>query len=248
MNDAVSGGVRFYIGWDVGGWNCDKNATSRDAIVILDAGLNVVGKPWRGNLRKQINESKDSAAWIGALFGLCGIDAPSISAPVTLAIDTPLGFSNEFAALITQHEGVTELVESSSNPYLFRKTERWLFERGLTPLSAVKDMIGSQATKGMHVVARFARQVASCGVWSDGQRLTVLEAYPSPCRKSATIQTLRTQFAALGHADQDDALICALVAYLYTERRDTLVEPGEEIPITEGWIWLPRDVVDKREQ
>ena len=45
----------FYIGWDVGGWNCEKNGKSRDAIVILDAALQIVGKPWRGNLRTTLN-------------------------------------------------------------------------------------------------------------------------------------------------------------------------------------------------
>lgn len=35
----------FFIGWDVGGWNCDKNGTSRDAIVILDDTLAIVGQP-----------------------------------------------------------------------------------------------------------------------------------------------------------------------------------------------------------
>ena len=29
----------FYVGGDVGGWNCDKNANSRDAIVMLATGL-----------------------------------------------------------------------------------------------------------------------------------------------------------------------------------------------------------------
>ena len=28
----------LFIGWDVGGWNCDKNPASRDALVVLDAG------------------------------------------------------------------------------------------------------------------------------------------------------------------------------------------------------------------
>jgi hypothetical protein len=46
----------LYIGWDVGGWNCDKNNKSRDALVILDADLKLIGKPWRGNLRTTINE------------------------------------------------------------------------------------------------------------------------------------------------------------------------------------------------
>ena len=26
----------YYVGWDVGAWYCDKNAHSRDAIVVLD--------------------------------------------------------------------------------------------------------------------------------------------------------------------------------------------------------------------
>jgi len=37
--------------WSIGGWNCDKNQNSRDAIVILDANHEIVGTPWRGNLR-----------------------------------------------------------------------------------------------------------------------------------------------------------------------------------------------------
>ncbi len=41
----------YFVGWDVGAWNCDKNGTSRDAIVILDEQRVIVGEPWRGNLR-----------------------------------------------------------------------------------------------------------------------------------------------------------------------------------------------------
>lgn len=51
---------------------------------------------------------------------------------------------------------------------MFHKTERHPFAAGLRPLSAVKDMIGSQASKGMHVLARFARSPVRCGVWSQG--------------------------------------------------------------------------------
>jgi len=50
----------FFIGWDVGGWNCDKNAKSRDAIVIFDEDLHIVGAPWRGNLRQAINAATTS--------------------------------------------------------------------------------------------------------------------------------------------------------------------------------------------
>jgi hypothetical protein len=35
----------YSIGWDVGGWNCDKNDASRDAIVILDNTPAIVCKP-----------------------------------------------------------------------------------------------------------------------------------------------------------------------------------------------------------
>lgn len=61
----------YFIGWDVGGWTCDKNRISRDAIVILDAKLNVVGQPWRGNLRKHINAYSTTSDWVMAILSLC---------------------------------------------------------------------------------------------------------------------------------------------------------------------------------
>ena len=125
--------------------------------MILDAELSIVGKPWRGNLRTAINEATDSADWIKRLFALCNAEGHA-SARITMAIDTPLGFSDEFVRLVTQRQPAGEMGRSATNPYLFRQTERFLFEHGLTPLSAIKDMIGSQATKGMHVLAKFAPQ------------------------------------------------------------------------------------------
>jgi predicted nuclease with RNAse H fold len=133
------------------------------------------------------------------------------------------------------------LEDSAANPYLFRATERILFKRGAAPLSAVKDMIGSQATKGMHVVAKFARSIESCGVWTDGNSLTVLESYPSACRNSTTIKTLRSRFAPLDHKDKEDALTCALIANFYATQRSLLAAPERDIPVREGWIWVPKD-------
>jgi hypothetical protein len=231
----------FYIGWDVGGWNCDKNGKSRDALVILDAGLNIVGQPWRGNLRSAINEAGDSAEWVSKLFALC--KAPTLSGcpQITLAIDTPLGFSEEFTRLVTQRIHAGEVGNSATNPYLFRQTERFLFEHGLKPLSAIKDMIGSQATKGMHVLAKFASQTLRCGVWSDGKRLTAIEAYPSACKTSATVKGLQQPFGQLAHEDLDDALTCALLGYLFDTHPDKLISPGASVPASEGWIWVPKD-------
>lgn len=34
---AASASSGLFIGWDVGAWNCDKNPSSRDALVVLDS-------------------------------------------------------------------------------------------------------------------------------------------------------------------------------------------------------------------
>jgi len=44
-------------------------------------------------------------------------------------------------------------------------------------------------------------KVVECGVWSDGRTLTAIEAYPSACKKSETIQALRRPYPVLAHAD-----------------------------------------------
>jgi hypothetical protein len=246
---------QFYIGWDVGGWNCDRNANSRDALVILDADRKLVGIPWRGNLRIVINDATDTTDWLTCLFALCDVDYPSGSAAVTLAIDTPLGFSQPFINLITQGQMSSGIHSSETNPYLYRQTEQWLFDRGLKPLSAIKDMIGSQATKGLHVLARFAPTIQSCGVWVDDLQLTVIEAYPSACKTSPIIEDMIQPFVhsvrlepyerclipVLDHTDKVDALTCALTGWLYAHKHEELGQPDESIPLSEGWIWVPKD-------
>lgn len=232
----------FYIGWDVGGWNCDKNPRSRDAIVILDSDLKIVGHPWRGNLRTTINSASTTAEWIGAIFKLCKSSVSS-SAKTTLAIDAPLGFSSDLLRLATSLEFVSGHIENNStNPYLFRQTERFLFQNDSTPLSAIKDMIGSQSTKGMHVLAKFANQFKDKGVWTDGELITVVETYPAACRGSTVIRELRSH-AAQGHEDIEDALTCALVSYLFGTNKSILIAPYADVPKSEGWIWFPADAL-----
>lgn len=232
----------FYIGWDVGGWNCDKNGKSRDAIAILDSELALCGKPWRGNLRECINSSRDSREWINWLFELCGLEHLDF-ASVEMAIDTPLGFSDQFARLVCDLRPVDSVETSDTNQYLFRYTERFLYERGFKPLSAVKDMIGSQATKGRHVLAKFAKTVSECGVWTDGATLTAIEAYPSACRQSKSLRGLRRngKYRRLDHADKEDALTCALIASMFKKNRKLLIPPPRDVPEVEGWIWVPTD-------
>ena len=230
----------FFIGWDVGGWNCDKNGSSRDAIVILDDALAIVGEPWRGNLRECIATSTTTDEWLKALFAKCEAEHPEQPRRVTMAIDTPLGFPDDFVDLITRQGCVEPDETSGRNRYLFRQTERHLFERGLKPLSAIKDMIGSQATKGMHVLSKFASQIESCGVWTDGRGFRVIETYPTACRSTPVMKTLLKGRKPLGHADKDDARICAVVAHLFATKRDALEEPHDSVSHREGWIWVTR--------
>lgn len=230
----------YYLGWDVGGWNCDKNKSSRDGIVILDEGLAIVGESWRGNLRMTINEAATTRDWLTELFVLCEANPPAGSFDITMAIDTPLGFSQELVRLATHLTGVETMGVSSANPYLFRRTERLLFESGLSPLSAVKDMIGSQATKGMHVLGKFAPHVASCGVWTDGRSFRAIETYPTACRDTEAVKGLLNGKPKLWHADVEDARICALMAFLFATNAKCLEHPPADIPTCEGWIWVPK--------
>ncbi len=230
----------YFVGWDVGGWNCDKNKASRDGIVILNEALTTVGDSWRGNLRMTINEAATTRDWLRELFVLCGATPPSDCFDVTMGIDTPLGFSQELVRLATQLKGVETIGESSANPYLFRRTERRLFESGLRPLSVMKDMIGSQATKGMHVLGRFVPNVASCGVWTDGHVFRAIETYPSACRNTQAVKGLLNGKPKLWHADVEDARICALMAFLFATDPKCLEHPPADSPMCEGWIWVPK--------
>jgi len=239
VEDSVGMSPQFFIGWDVGGWNCDTNSKSRDAIVILDESLTIVGKPWRGNLRETINAAVTTTEWTASLFRLCGSEGDK-NVTVTLAIDTPLGFSTEFLALASDLQASGSIGDSPSNQYLYRHTERRLFKGKKGPLSAIKDMIGSQATKGMHVLAKFAPQIESCGVWTDGANLWAIETYPAACQNAQVIKRLLKARNRLAHDDLDDARICALVAHLFATRRSSLDEPSNDVPLREGWIWLPQ--------
>ena len=230
----------FFIGWDVGGWNCDDNPRSRDAIVILDDELAIVGKPWRGNLRKCIVDSITTSDWLTALFGKCEAQYPELPPSITMAIDAPLGFSDEFVNLITRKGFVEADRTSGLNRYLFRYTERHLFEKKLRPLSAIKDMIGSQATKGMHVLAKFATRTESCGVWTDGKAFRAIETYPAACRATLPEKTPRGRKPSRWNSDVNDAHVCALVAYLFAKKRTDLEKPPAKVPVGEGWIWIPR--------
>lgn len=236
---------QVFIGWDVGGWNCDKNPNSRDALVVLDGSGALIGQPWRGNLRQTLNSATTAADFLSAILSLCKV--PALRVQATIAIDAPLGFPAAFARLITGDAPLGQIGRSAANPYLYRDTERRLAVEGVTPLSAVKDMIGSQSTKAMHAVARYSRRVAP-GVWSDDAHLTLIETYPALCRSRSrgAFNDLATATNAR-ESDILDAEVCAQIARAFVQRPDWLEPPPADVQASEGWIWAPRPLTPRDE-
>jgi predicted nuclease with RNAse H fold len=234
----------YYIGWDVGAWHCKKSSNSCDAIVIIDSNASkVVGTPWRDNLRDTINDASSCREWIDKLFELCDINKPKYDDKIVIAIDTPLGYSQEFIKLVGKREYYSNSIEKKQpfNPYLFRQTERHLHNNDSKPLSAVQDMLGSQSTKGIHVLSKYSFKQEKTGIWIN-ERVTAIETYPSACRGALQIISRRNTINySTRNKDKEDALICALVAFLYDKKKDVLVGPIENIPTCEGWIWYPSD-------
>ena len=229
-----------FIGWDVGGWNCDKNRESRDALIVLDQATRCFRQPFWGNLRETINDAKSSVEFLSELLRHCELDVCERPQHATIAIDAPLGFPEAFTGLITRGAPVGRIGESATNPYLFRHTERRLVDEWIAPLSAIKDKISSQATKAMHVVARFAPTLNSCGEWTDCNFLTVIETYPRLCRARRSLQTEREPSPKRGKdADLRDARICAEVAHAFKLSPERLEHPCDDAPESEGWIWAP---------
>jgi len=235
--------MHWFVGWDVGGWNCDRNRNSRDALAVLsrqDDRLTACGEIFRGNIRQQINEFDTLVEIINERCETEIIADDSI----TLAIDTPLGMSNALVALLTGGPIPDTIPPSySENPYLFRHTEQWLFENEYSPLSAIKDMIGSQSTKAMHLLRKLGLRTSAeqCGVWRRGT-VTAIEAYPTTCKRSQRMTQLFTSLnLELMEQDKTDAVYCALVAYVFATERDSLVAPQGNPSPSEGWIWIPVD-------
>ncbi|WP_445716266.1 hypothetical protein [Flavobacterium sp.] len=222
---------KYYIGWDVGAWNCDKNKSSRDAVVILDSNGKLIGHK-RGNIRDCINNAQSTNEILQDLFHWCGLSYTN--EVVVLAIDTPLGFSQGFINLITNYTTSEPIGDFSKNLYLFRKTEQFLFQKGEKPLSAVNHMIGAQATKGIHFLAKFAPKIESLGIWkSNDGKLTVIETYPSANRQIEILDELNYE-----NQDIKDAYICAAIAKRFKENKTNFYAPLVDIHEKEGWIWV----------
>ncbi len=243
---------KFFVGWDVGAWNCDQGQ-SRDAICVLSGetweDLSISFPPWRNNLRAALISDTNVSR---AILSQCGISITD-SDELCWAIDTPLGWPEPFCRLLRGEEAHLNVDQKAdSNPYLFRQTELWLFSKGFRPLSAVRDLIGSQSCKGIHFLRRSGLQLSSPGVWGTGQ-VRAIEAYPTPARTSPRLQakflevsqnhSYRKKCEAGTNVEKDvrDALWCALIAALFTLDYSALVPPISSARADEGWIWIPTD-------
>jgi len=248
----------IFFGWDVGGWNCDTNPKSRDAICALELQGNEprLIKARRTNVREALISGRGPAV-VDALLDPLGVS--SKERRVTIAIDAPLAWPSRMIRLVTADEIVDVPREADDNPYLFRKQELQMFRRErqegvrpVRPLSPVRDMIGSQSTKAIHFLRAAQLQPAGTGVWERGST-TAIETYPSASRdedlKKRSDQLLQQaqqqnpgERGEAWKKDIADAVTCALIAWLYRCDSERLESPGDASDPVEGWIWLPRTV------
>ncbi len=246
--------MRGFLGWDVGAWHCQGGA-SRDALVLLtDEGgsLRAIGKPWRGNLRAAYNGG-DGWDLLGELLRLV-VAAEHRWNQITLAIDAPLGWPTAFRELLDDVHPAAIATQKAQNPLLMRETERWLCARGHRPLSAVQDLIGSQATKGMAFLGALGLAAVGTGIWAariGETEVTAIEVYPAPCKHSQTIKSVRANLQSAlpsdANSDLQDAQTCAILGAIYTLRPECLAPPAPAIDSREGWIWVPRDCLADKE-
>jgi hypothetical protein len=248
---------RYRVGWDVGGWHCDRNRESRDALAILEIERSVprvVGRPWRGNLRDLLM-SKTGPELMMSMLALCGLSNAGGESEVTVAIDTPLGWPRAMLDLVLGRATSFVSADDRVNPYTRRRTEIALIERGIaTPLSAVRDMIGSQSTKGIHFLRGAGLVERATGVWSgsnNDMKIVAIETYPAAAVATGGIERLfeavyppadkdAATRSAAAFDDLDDALRCAIVAHLFADEPELLDPPPTEVPDGVGWIMLPR--------
>ncbi len=248
--------MRFFVGWDVGGWHCDRNRESRDAIAVLairdDGQPQLIGRAWRGSLRQVLTKHRGIET-VRAILRLCDV-AIDDDDEVLFAIDAPLGWPTAMLALAAGGVSAEVSDRDNENPYTRRETELDLIQQGFLPLSNVRDMIGSQSTKAIHFLRVAELVPRPRAIWSNGN-VSAIETYPAVALKEARCATLHGSLlnrliikqvvAQTALPDIRDALACAVVAYMAGEHPKEVVEPPADYPALEGWIIVPK-LGDKR--
>ena len=160
--------------------------------------------------------------------------------------------------LVTSGAFLSVPPEADKNPYLFRTQELALFTSGHRPLSVVRDMIGSQSTKGIHFLRRARLPASAIGVWSRGSTVAI-ETYPAAAVQDGEVDRLTArlfngvldrenqQRSAAWKSDVRDAIACAVVAWIHRHHPERLIAPGKTAEVAEGWIWLPASAAALRQ-
>lgn len=185
------------------------------------------------------------------MTGLCGVKVDGAE-EVHLAIDAPLGWPEAMVELVTRGQIRTVPSKDGQNPYTRRATELDLVRQGHSPLSTVRDMIGSQSTKAIYFLNRAGLQAQTDATWSRQSPgyVTAFETYPAVALKSTACAAVHGPLMSAllsshairpkAHDDLRDALACAVVAFLAATRPDQIQWPPADYPAPEGWIILPR--------
>jgi len=255
----------YYVGWDVGAWH----TRTKDGVWILssrtsrNADVETVGTPQSTRIQDLIAgpDLPNLTSFTNELIRRCQEETLRLEngGRVVLGIDACFKFPKGVAALC---EGGSlsgfEVGKAIDNNYLYRETERLVATKSIlnrpqnprNPLSSVQSAIGSQATKAQHFLRRFGFGQEE-GVWkaeSQGVDYTAIEVYPATCKLQSGKyfpDFIQDQFTELTSSveglteDSSDALLCALVAYLF-DRGDDCLFQIDHYDYAEGWIWFPK--------
>ena len=220
--------AKYYVGWDVGAWHCDKNINSRDAIAVLNEEGEEVVETKRKVVRCELNENS-IFSFLNKYFGC---DKFTARDNFIFAIDAvfrlPIGVQE-----IPIHSAPEDY---KSNPFLFRLTEQFVKEKtGNQCLSMIQDNIGSQATKIMFFLKHFSFKQKEIGVWkTDDNKATAIEVYPK----------LASNYDPNKKTDKYDAVKCCEIAEKFANERNAFFAPEDCLKIMrdtikkEGWIWF----------
>ncbi len=195
-----------------------------------------------------------------------------------IAVDAILGMPKQALRLFQLNEtiGAKEGDLLNSDGDLLNSDDEWktfvfrLVERNLhhkSPLSVLKDMLGSQSTKALFTLKRWGFTWSEESfIWKNGDNIA-LETYPSAASSNVIkivneeLQLVEGSEIKYGSKEQyiakldakidddekrwldlNDSLICANIAKEFVKNENELCHPSDnEIDDAkqEGWIWLP---------
>lgn len=254
-NDIIS------IGWDVRGWQSKQQATA-----VLKVSIESNKYEWLG-----VSELFSFTQGLKPSFDqlLCPAVGEDLyqqllrQKKITLAIDSPLGFSQDYINLL-QGKNTNINVPSSEieNTLAYRDCERWVAKNyDKKPLSGAFDKLGNNATLAMSLTENLKRDdFVLVPQNTNHAHRSIIEVYPGICksgkqRVSPAISSIARILPSevIPGTDQYDAAICAVIGALYSGGSEVLDLPMlEPIPKTinlkEGWIYgLPPEYIKQNQ-